>query len=110
MRFCTAIVDGAPVRTCITPVSAVAGKEIVTLEGLGTPANRIRFRRAFIDEQAAQCGFCLNGVILTAKAFLDKNPHAAEAEILQALGRAVPVLHARPDATGNSALREEAAK
>jgi nicotinate dehydrogenase subunit A len=82
---CTAIVNGAAVRTCVTPVSAVAGKEIVTLEGLGTLAKPHPIQQAFIDEQAAQCGFCLNGVILTAKAFLDKNPHAAEAEIQQAL-------------------------
>jgi nicotinate dehydrogenase subunit A len=82
---CTAIVNGAAVRTCITPVSAVAGKEIVTLEGLGTPAKPHPIQKAFIDEQAAQCGFCLNGVILTAKAFLDKNPNAAEGEIQQAL-------------------------
>jgi nicotinate dehydrogenase subunit A len=82
---CTALVNGAAVRTCITPVSAIAGKEIVTLEGLGTPAKPHPIQKAFIDEQAAQCGFCLNGVILTAKAFLDKHPHAGEAEIQQAL-------------------------
>src|SRR4026209_488496 len=82
---CTAIVNGAAVRTCITPVSAVDGKEIVTLEGLGTPENPHPIQKAFIDEQAAQCGFCLNGVILTAKAFLDQNPAATPAEIREAL-------------------------
>ena len=82
---CTAIVNGAAVRTCVTPVSAAAGKEIVTLEGLGTPENPHPLQRAFIDEQAAQCGFCLNGVILTAKAFLDKNPGATGGEMQQAL-------------------------
>lgn len=82
---CTAIVNGAAVRTCITPVSAAAGKEIVTLEGLGSPERPHPIQQAFIDEQAAQCGFCLSGVILTAKAFLDKNPKASEAEMQAAL-------------------------
>src|SRR6185437_6128197 len=82
---CTAIVDGTAVRSCITPVSAAAGKRIITLEGLGTPENPHPIQKAFIDEQAAQCGFCLNGVILSAKAFLDKNPQASEAEIQRAL-------------------------
>jgi nicotinate dehydrogenase subunit A len=82
---CTAIVNGAAVRTCVTPVSAAAGKDITTLEGLGTPANPHPIQKAFIDEQAAQCGFCLNGVILTAKAFLDKNPKATPVEIEGAL-------------------------
>ena len=72
-------------RSCITAVSTVAGKEITTLEGLGTPEQPHPIQKAFIDEQAAQCGFCLNGVILTAKAFLDKNPKATEAQIQQAL-------------------------
>ena len=82
---CTAIVNGTAVRSCVTPVSTVAGKDIVTLEGLGTPEKPHPIQKAFIDEQAAQCGFCLNGVILTAKAFLDKNPKASESEIQQAL-------------------------
>src|SRR5882757_6714797 len=82
---CVAIVNGAAVRTCITPVSAAGGKEIVTLEGLGTPEKPHPIQQAFIEEQAAQCGFCLNGVIMTAKAFLDKNPKATEAEIEQAM-------------------------
>src|ERR1700688_2056176 len=82
---CTAIVNGTAVRSCVTPVSAVTGKDIVTLEGLGTPEKPHPIQKAFIDEQAAQCGFCLNGVILTAKTFLDKNPKATEAEIEQAM-------------------------
>ena len=82
---CTAIVNGAAVRSCVTPVSAVVGKEITTLEGLGTPDKPHPLHKAFLDEQAAQCGFCLNGVILTAKAFLDKNPRASQGEIQQAL-------------------------
>jgi nicotinate dehydrogenase subunit A len=82
---CTAIVNGAALRSCVTPVSAVIGKEIVTLEGLGTPEKPHPIQQAFIDEQAAQCGFCLNGVILTAKAFLDRNPRASEKEIEDAM-------------------------
>jgi nicotinate dehydrogenase subunit A len=82
---CTAIVNGTAVRSCVTPVSAAVGKDIVTLEGLGTPEKPHPIQAAFIDAQAAQCGFCLNGVILTAKAFLDKNPKATEAEIQSAL-------------------------
>ena len=82
---CTAIVNGAAVRSCVTPVDAAAGKEIVTLEGLGSPEKPHPIQKAFIEHQAAQCGFCLNGVILTAKAFLDKNPKATEGEIQQAL-------------------------
>src|ERR1700689_240755 len=82
---CTAIVNGTAVRACVTPVSAAVGKEIVTLEGLGTPEKPHPLQKAFIEEQAAQCGFCLNGVILSAKAFLDKNPKATQPEIQQAL-------------------------
>ena len=82
---CTAIVNGRAVRTCVTPVSTVADATITTLEGLGTPERPHAIQQAFIDEQAAQCGFCLNGVILTAKAFLDQNPKATESQIHQAM-------------------------
>src|SRR3974377_536715 len=82
---CTVIVKGQAIRSCITPVRAVAGAEVTTLEGLGTIDKPHPLQRAFIDEQAAQCGFCLNAVILTAKAYLDKNPKATGAEIQQAL-------------------------
>jgi aerobic-type carbon monoxide dehydrogenase small subunit (CoxS/CutS family) len=82
---CTVIVRGRAVRSCVTPVGTVAGAEITTLEGLGTPERPHPIQRAFIEEQAGQCGFCLNGVILTAKAFLDQNPRATDGEIQQAL-------------------------
>ncbi len=82
---CTAIVNGTAIRSCVTPVSAVVNKEITTLEGLGSPEKPHPLQQAFIEEQAAQCGFCVNGVILTAKAFLDKNPKASEKDIQQAL-------------------------
>src|ERR1043165_8780282 len=82
---CTALVNGTAVRSCVTPVSAVAGTNITTLDGLGTPENPHPIQKAFIDEQAAQCGFCLSGVVLTAKAFLDQNPRATEPQIRQAM-------------------------
>jgi nicotinate dehydrogenase subunit A len=82
---CTAIVGGRAIRSCVTPVSTVAGATVTTLEGLGSVEKPHPIQQAFIDEQAAQCGFCLNGVILTAKAFLDQNPAATPAEIKQAL-------------------------
>jgi len=82
---CTVISNGQAIRSCVTPVNTVANAEITTLEGLGTPEKPHPIQQAFIDEQAAQCGFCLSGVILTAKAFLDKNPKANEQQIQQAL-------------------------
>ena len=82
---CAAIVGGRAIRTCVTPVSTVAGADVTTLEGLGTPERPHPIQRAFIDEEAAQCGFCLNGVILTAKAFLDRNPSPSDAQIQQAM-------------------------
>jgi len=81
---CTVIAAGQAVRSCVTPVSAVTG-EITTLEGLGTPEQPHPIQQAFIDEQAVQCGFCLSGVIMTAKALLDRNPRASEPDIRQAL-------------------------
>ena len=82
---CTVLVKGRPVRSCITPVSTVAGSEITTLEGLGTVERPHPIQKAFVDEQAIQCGFCLSGVILTAKAALDLNPKATDAQLRQAL-------------------------
>ena len=82
---CAAIVGGRAIRSCVTPVSTVAGATVTTLEGLGSPEKPHPIQQAFIDEQAAQCGFCLNGVILTAKAFLDQHPRATAPEIRQAL-------------------------
>lgn len=83
---CTVIVGGQVVRSCVMPVSAVGQDEVTTLEGLGTPGKPHPIQQAFIDEGAAQCGFCLSGVILTAKAVLDENPHASDQEIREALG------------------------
>lgn len=78
---CTVLIDNRAVRSCTLPVSAVAGKEIVTLEGLGTEGNPHPVQKAFIQEQAFQCGYCLNGWVLTAKALLDKNPHSSDDEM-----------------------------
>lgn len=82
---CTALVNGRAVRTCVTPVSTVAGATVTTLEGLGTPEKPHAIQKAFIEEQAAQCGFCLSGVVLTAKAFIDQNPKPSDAQIQQAM-------------------------
>ena len=82
---CTVLIKGRPVRSCITPVSSVAGSDIMTLEGLGSVEKPHAIQKAFVDEQAMQCGFCLSGVILTAKAALDLNPKATDAQLRQAL-------------------------
>lgn len=82
---CTVLIKGQAVRSCVTTLKAVSGAEVTTLEGLGTPEKPHPIQQAFITEQAAQCGFCLNGVILTAKAYLDRNPKATDAQIQQAM-------------------------
>ena len=82
---CTVIIKGQAVRSCVTTLKAVDGAEITTLEGLGTLEKPHTIQQAFIAEQAAQCGFCLNGVIITAKAYLDRNPKATDAQIQQAM-------------------------
>ena len=91
---CTVIVKGEAIRSCVTPVGKVAGSEITTLEGLGTVEKPHPIQKAFIDEQAMQCGFCISGVILTAKAFLDRNPKATEPEIRQAMSGVLCRCHA----------------
>jgi nicotinate dehydrogenase subunit A len=83
---CTVTLRGQVVRSCVMPVSAVGKDEVTTLEGLGTPDKPHPIQQAFIDEGAAQCGFCLSGVILTAKAVLDEKPNASDEEIRDALG------------------------
>ena len=82
---CTVIVDGVAVRSCQTPVSAMAGKDIQTLEGLGSPEAPHKVQAAFIEEQAAQCGYCTNGMIMTATALLAKIPRPTEAQVRTAL-------------------------
>ena len=82
---CTVQVDGKPIRSCITPVSQVAGKRVTTLEGLGSSEKPGKVQAAFIEHQAAQCGYCTNGMIVAADAFLKRNPRPSEAEIKQAM-------------------------
>jgi nicotinate dehydrogenase subunit A len=82
---CTVIVNGQAIRSCVTPVGRIAAAEVTTLEGLGTVEKPHPIQQAFIDEQAMQCGFCINGVIMTAKALLDRTPKASEPQIRQAM-------------------------
>jgi len=82
---CTVHVDGAATRSCVTPVASVAGKKITTLAGLGTPEHPHPIQAAYIEEQVPQCGYCINGWIMTAAALLAQNPHPSDAEIRQGL-------------------------
>lgn len=82
---CTVHLDGEPIRSCSLPVSVAQGKTVTTLEGLGTMAKPSVLQQAFIDEQAAQCGYCSNGMIMQAAALLKTNPHPTETEIRAAL-------------------------
>lgn len=82
---CSVLVDGRAVRACTTPVSQVAGKSVTTLEGLGTPEQPSRLQAAFIQEQAAQCGFCTNGMVVAATALLDRTPKPTADEIRRGL-------------------------
>ena len=90
---CTVIMKGQAVISCVTPVASAAGAEITTLEGLGSIEKPHPIQKAFIDEQAMQCGFCVNGVIMTAKAYLDRNPKATEADIRQAMSNVLCRCH-----------------
>ena len=82
---CTVLLEGRPVRSCVTPVSAAAKGRITTIEGLGSVEKLHPLQKAFIEEQACQCGFCGNGMVMSAKALLEKNPKPTEREIKQAL-------------------------
>jgi nicotinate dehydrogenase subunit A len=82
---CTVLLDGVPTRSCITAVSAVGAKKITTLAGIGTAQKPHKVQAAFIEEQVPQCGYCLNGWVMTSVALLDKNPHPSDAQIREAL-------------------------
>ncbi len=82
---CTVLLDGVAIRSCVTPVSSAERRKINTLEGLGSVARPHPIQKAFIEEQAAQCGYCINGMIMTAKALLDRSPNPTDGEIKQAL-------------------------
>jgi nicotinate dehydrogenase subunit A len=82
---CTVLMDGKAVRSCMTPIRQAIGRTVTTLEGLGTPEHPDRVQAAFIAEQAAQCGYCTNGMIMTAKALLGQTPHPTPEQIKQGL-------------------------
>jgi len=84
---CTVLVDGRAVFACVTPVSTLAGRRVTTLEGLGTPEKPGRVQRAFIAEQAAQCGYCISGIAVAAAALLSSNHNPSETQVRQALDR-----------------------
>ena len=82
---CAVLLDGKPIRSCVTPISAATGHEVTTIEGLGTVDNPHPIQTAFISEQAMHCGFCISGPMLYGKAFIDQQPNATEADIAKAL-------------------------
>ena len=82
---CTVLIDGRAVRSCVTPISALEKSEITTIEGLGTIDKQHALQQAFIEEQAAQCGYCTNGMIMSAKELLDRNPKPSEPDVRAAL-------------------------
>jgi len=105
---CTVIIDRKAVRSCVLPVSAARGKAIITLEGLGSGGSLHPIQQAFIDTQAAQCGYCISGMIMTAKAFLDENRRPTEEQARHALsgnlcrcGTHLEILDALKRAAGN---------
>lgn len=82
---CTVLIDGAAEKSCAKPIWSVEGKSIITVEGLGTRDTPHPLQQAFLDEQAGQCGYCLSGILVSAKALLDRNPSPSRAEVAQAL-------------------------
>jgi nicotinate dehydrogenase subunit A len=112
---CMVLIDGKPEKSCAKPVSTVSGREIVTVEGLGTRDRPHPLQQAFLDEQAGQCGYCLPGILISAKALLDQNPSPSRAQIAAALddnicrcGSHIRILRAVERAAG--LLREGAAR
>ena len=82
---CMVLIDGEPAKSCGKAVSTVAGRNVLTIEGLGTPQHPHALQQAFLDEQAGQCGYCLPGILISAKALLDRNPSPSRKEIAEAL-------------------------
>jgi nicotinate dehydrogenase subunit A len=106
---CTVLIDGMAARSCVIPIEGCVGRDIVTLEGLGSREHPDPVQEAFIREQAAQCGYCLNGMIMTTKALLNRTPDPTEAEILEALrynlcrcGAHVEIMRAAMRAAGHT--------
>ena len=107
---CTVIMGGNAIRSCVTPVSAAQNKPLTTLEGLGNTKKMHKIQQAFVDEQAVQCGYCINGMIMTTKALLDKNPKPTDIQIKEALagnlcrcGTHIRIMRAVKRASGQSA-------
>ena len=110
---CTVIIDGVAARSCVIPISGCVQRDILTLEGLGSRHHPDPVQAAFIQEQAAQCGYCLNGMIMTTKALLMRQPHPSEQEIVEALrynlcrcGAHVEIMRAALRAAGRIEERE----
>ena len=106
---CTVIMDGNAIRSCVTPLSTAQNKSVTTLEGLGSTEKMHKIQQAFVDEQAVQCGYCINGMIMTTKALLDKNPKPTDRQIKEALagnlcrcGTHVRILRAVKRASGQN--------
>src|SRR5271163_4372805 len=87
VRACAVLLDGRAVRSCVTEIGTIGEAEITTIEGLGTVDKPYPLQQAFIEAQAAQCGYCINGMIMTAKDLLDQNPHPTAAEVREALAQ-----------------------
>jgi nicotinate dehydrogenase subunit A len=111
---CTVLIDGVAARSCVIPISGCVGRDILTLEGLGSRENPDPVQDAFIKEQAAQCGYCLNGMIMTTKALLMRTPHPSETEVLEALrhhlcrcGAHIEIVRAAMRAAGHLAEAQE---
>ena len=106
---CTVLMDRNAIRSCVTPLSTAQNKSVTTLEGLGSTKKMHRIQQAFVDEQAVQCGYCINGMIMTTKALLDKNPKPTDRQIKEALagnlcrcGTHVRILRAVKRASGQN--------
>ena len=111
---CTVLIDGEAARSCVIPIEGCAGRDIVTLEGLGSRAHPDPVQEAFIVEQAAQCGYCLNGMIISTKALLTRSPHPSEAEVREALrhnlcrcGAHIEIMRAAMRAAGHLAEAQD---
>ena len=111
---CTVIIDGVAARSCVIPVSGCAQRDILTLEGLGSRDNPDPVQKAFIEDQAAQCGYCLNGMIMATKALLMQNPHPSESEVLNTLqynlcrcGAHIEILRAVMRAAGHAVEEQQ---
>jgi nicotinate dehydrogenase subunit A len=111
---CTVIIDGAAARSCVIPIDGCAGRDILTLEGIGSRERPDPVQQAFIQEQAAQCGYCLNGMIMSTKALLLRNPRPSEGDVLEALrynlcrcGAHIEIMRAAMRAAGGVAEAED---